>query len=106
MIGTDERTGKLIRGAPYLRQSIRRVIRTPKKSMPMHRWFGADLVGFIGENITEEALLDLTSAVTDALALGLPGLKLETLSEVTEEGLTTFTLSGSYENRPFKAEGI
>ncbi|WP_207912394.1 hypothetical protein [Pseudobacteriovorax antillogorgiicola] len=72
----------------------------------MHRWFGTDLLAFLGEVITEEALLDLTSAVTDSLSKALPGLRLETLSEVTEEGLTTFTLSGNYQNQPFTIEGI
>lgn len=85
MIGIDERTGKLISGEKYLHQSLRRVLKTFKGSMRMHRWFGTNLRPYLAKAMTEQWLLDLTSEAVQSIERSIPGVNVEAV-QVEQDG--------------------
>lgn len=106
MNGTDAITGKFIRGLPYLKQSVRRVLRTPSKSVPMHRSFGTNVYKYTADNITEEAVLDIVSELADALESSIRGLDPEIVVSLNDESNLTYTIAGKFKNNPFNFEGL
>ncbi len=106
MNGMDEKSGKFISGMPYLKQSVRRIIRRPKKSLVMHPKFGTTLPEFVGENITDQELVDLTSDITDSLEEGIPELKPEFKFGKIVEGYIPITVTGSFKESPINLENV
>ncbi len=106
MNGTDEITGKFITGEPYLKQSVRRVLRTQKKSIIMHRSFGTSLYKYSADNITEQMHLDIISELADALETAIPEIRPEISVSISDETELTYAISGTFKNNPFNFEGL
>lgn len=79
MIGMDERLGTLIRDEAWLKQAVRRVLRTPKGSKRMTRWFGTSYLSQLDRAITEASVLELTGDLADSIERSIPGAKLDTV---------------------------
>jgi phage baseplate assembly protein W len=79
MIGMDELTGKLIEGDPWIRQAVRRAIRTQKGSRPMLRWYGVNHLKYLDQPITAGSVLDLTADLSDSIEATIPGARLNAL---------------------------
>jgi phage baseplate assembly protein W len=81
MIGMDEVTGRRIEGDSWLRQAVRRAIRTPKGTRPMLRWYGTNYLKYIAAPITNASLLELTGDLADSIEATIPGSTLQTLTD-------------------------
>ncbi|MDQ3234233.1 MAG: hypothetical protein M3Q07_20695 [Pseudobdellovibrionaceae bacterium] len=81
MMGMDEVTGKLISGEAWLKQAIRRAVRTPKSSRIMTRWYGTNHLKHIAREITNASLLELTSDLSESIERTIPGSKLDTVMD-------------------------
>jgi phage baseplate assembly protein W len=79
MIGMDERTGKLISGEAWIRQAVRRAIKTRKGSRPMLRWYGVNHLKYLARQITAGSVLDLTADLSDSIEATIPGARLQTV---------------------------
>ncbi|WP_141735890.1 hypothetical protein [Oligoflexus tunisiensis] len=79
MMGMDERLGTLIQGETWLRQAVRRAVRTPKGSRPMVRWFGTSYLAQLDRAITEASVLELTGDLADSIERTIPGTTLRTV---------------------------
>ncbi len=81
MMGMDERTGQLLRGPAWIRQGIRRGLRTRKGSRLMARWYGTDYMRQLGRSISAGSILDLTSDLADSIESTIPGARLDSVIE-------------------------
>ncbi|HYX36018.1 MAG TPA: hypothetical protein VE954_23195 [Oligoflexus sp.] len=79
MMGMDERLGTLIQGEAWLRQAVRRAVRTSKGSKRMVRWFGTSYLAQLDRAITEASVLELTGDLADSIERTLPGASLRTV---------------------------
>lgn len=79
MMGMDERLGTLIQGEAWLRQAVRRAVRTPKGSRPMVRWLGTSYLAQLDKAITEASVLELTGDLADSIERSIPGAILKTI---------------------------
>jgi phage baseplate assembly protein W len=79
MMGMDERTGKLISGEAWIRQAVRRAIKTGKGSRPMLRWYGVNHLKYLARQITAGSVLDLTADLSDSIEATIPGARLRTV---------------------------
>lgn len=79
MIGMDERTGKPISCEAWIRQAVRRAIKTRKGSCPMLRWYGVNHLKYFDRQITAGSVLDLTADLSDSIEATIPGAKLRTV---------------------------
>jgi phage baseplate assembly protein W len=79
MIGMDEITGKLISGEAWIRQAVRRAIKTQKGSRPMLRWYGVNHLKYLARQITAGSVLDLTADLSDSIEATIPGARLQTI---------------------------
>ncbi|MDQ3232507.1 MAG: hypothetical protein M3Q07_11850, partial [Pseudobdellovibrionaceae bacterium] len=79
MIGMDEVTGKAIIGESWLRQAVRRAIKTPKGSLPMLRWYGTNHLLYLDRPITQDLVLELTGDLSESIEKTIPGTKLDTI---------------------------
>ncbi len=77
----DERTGQLLRGPAWIRQGIRRGLRTRKGSRLMARWYGTDYMRQFGRSISAGSILDLTSDLADSIESTIPGARLDSVIE-------------------------
>jgi len=87
----DERLGTLIRDEAWLRQAIRRVVRTPKGSKRMVRWFGTSYLSQLDRAITEASVLELTGDLADSIERSIPDATLQTI--VNQKNGEELTLS-------------
>ncbi len=78
-MGMDELTGKLIEGDAWIRQAVRRAIRTQKGSRPMLRWYGVNHLKYLDQPITAGSVLDLTADLSDSIEASIPGARLNAL---------------------------
>lgn len=94
MMGMDERLGTLIQGEAWLRQAIRRAVRTPKGSKRMARWFGTSYLAQLDRAITEASVLELTGDLADSMERSIPGAVLQTVvsQKNGEELFVNFTV--------------
>ena len=66
-ISMDRRTGKLLRGAACLEQSIGRIITTRPEEIAMLLEFGADLMRRIGRNMQPSLVLEVYRTIVRAV---------------------------------------
>ena len=74
-MGADLKTGKLLSGDTYLRQSMRMTLRTPLQSLVMHRDFGSKLMELIDEPRNQKLQLKALSYAAEAVEKWLPHIK-------------------------------
>lgn len=100
MMGMDEITGKLIRGEPWLRQAVRRAVRTIKGSRTMVRWYGTNHLRHLGREMTKASILELTSDLSDSIERTIPGTRLDTVMDQKngEEIFISLTLGTEKKN--------
>lgn len=67
MIGISATTGKAISGIDHVRQSVRDILSTPIGTRVMRREYGSRLFELIDAPLNRNTLLDLYSAVAEAL---------------------------------------
>lgn len=79
MMGMDELTGKLIDGEAWIRQGVRRALRTPKGSRPMVRWYGTNHLKYLDQPISQALVLDLTADLADSIEKTISDARLETI---------------------------
>ncbi len=96
--GRDARTGKVLRGAAHLEQSIRIILMTQIGEMVMLLDFGVDLVRRIGRNIHPELLLKLYSEIILAVHRWEPECRINQIQVVMLErtGSVGLAISGTY----------
>ena len=88
MMGMDEQIGKLIEGEAWLRQAVRRAVRTPKRSKVMVRWFGTSYMKHLASPITESSVLDLTGEIADSIERSIEGVTANSIvDQATGEGM-------------------
>ncbi len=75
----DEVTGRLIEGEAWIRQSVRRAVRTAKGSRPMLRWYGTKHLKYLDQPITQGAVLELTSDLAESIEKTVPNASLDTV---------------------------
>lgn len=97
MQGIDATSGKRLDGIAHLRQSIRDILTTPKGSRVMRREYGSDLFKLIDAPVNRATLMDIRSAVADALKDWEPRFRLESCKIVSAElGRVELDLVGVY----------
>ncbi len=85
MMGMDERTGKLIQGEKWLRQAVRRAVRTSRGTKVMTRWFGSSYLRQLASPITEASVLDLTGEISETIERSIAGVSVETVVDQVVE---------------------
>lgn len=93
MIGMDEITGKVIEGEDYVRQCVRRLLRTLKRSMIMHREVGPDLQPYLALPTTDIWMLSLTGEVIQGIESMLPEVKVASVNATADDGQFQTTVS-------------
>jgi phage baseplate assembly protein W len=79
MMGMDEVTGKAISGEAWLRQAVRRAVKTRKGSRAMVRWYGTNHLLYLDRPITQTAVLELTGDLSESIEKTIPNSKLDTV---------------------------
>ncbi len=79
MTGMDERTGKIIEDADWIRQAVRRAVKIQKGSRPILRWYGVNHLKYLDRAITAGSVLDLTADLADSVEATIPGARLNTI---------------------------
>lgn len=109
MNGTSASTGKRLSGLEHLRQSIRDIITTPIGTRVMRRDYGCRAFQIIDAPMNRSTLLDLYSAVAEALDRWEPRFKLQQVQAVSAEpGKLVLDLKGKYlpDGKEIKIDGI
>ena len=82
MTGTNAQTGKELTGLAHLRQSVRDILTTPIGTRVMRRDYGSRLHELVDAPLSPELQTDIYAAVTDALGLWEPRLRIERVKVV------------------------
>jgi len=97
MIGMDSNSGAALGGIDHLRQSIRNILTTPIGSRVMRRDYGSRLYQLVDAPANRSTLLDIYTAVAEALATWEPRLDLHQLvAEDISPGRIVLSLEGIY----------
>jgi len=97
MIGMDSNSGAALGGIDHLRQSIRNILTTPIGSRVMRRDYGSRLYQLVDAPANRSTLLDIYTAVAEALATWEPRLDLHKLvAEDISPGRIVLSLEGIY----------
>jgi len=97
MIGMDSNSGAALGGIDHLRQSIRNILTTPIGSRVMRRDYGSRLYQLVDAPANRSTLLDIYTAVAEALATWEPRLDLQQLvAEDISPGRIMLSLEGIY----------
>jgi hypothetical protein len=97
MIGMDSNSGAVLGGIDHLRQSIRNILTTPIGSRVMRRDYGSRLYQLVDAPANRSTLLDIYTAVAEALATWEPRLDLHQLvAEDISPGRIMLSLEGIY----------
>ena len=96
MRGMSSANGKPLSGTEHLRQSIRDILITPIGSRVMRRDYGSQLFQLIDKPLNESTLVDIYSAVSEALAKWEPRIKLTRVKaeQVSSGGWVRLYLEG------------
>lgn len=96
--GFDERTGKLLVGAPHLGQSLRKIWQTRLGTRVMRLAFGSDLRSLLAEDLTPEIALLLYNEMVVNVARWEPEYQLTQLQlvKITEGGALGLRHGGDY----------
>ncbi len=105
MMGMHEKTGKLLVGLQHVEQSVRRILRTQKGSIPMMRWFGLDLMNYIDQSMTSGWLLNLTSDIKDSIQRAIPSVRLISVEPETDGDRIKFKVRVVWQDSLVEVEG-
>jgi len=109
MKGMNAKTGSLMKGMDYLRQSILDILSTPIGSRLMRRNYGSRLMSLLDSPTNYNFVPEIQGAVIEALVNHLPSIRLlkVTVNDVNY-GKIDLTLSGYYvpNNRSITLENI
>ncbi len=96
--GFDERTGKLLVGAPHLAQSMRKIWRTRVGTRVMRLAFGSDLRSLLAEDLSPSIALILYNEMVATVAPWEPEFEITQLQLVraTEAGQLAVRHGGNY----------
>ena len=107
--GVDRFNGKRLSGIQHLKQSIVDILTTPIGSRVMRRDYGSRLYQLIDAPINRETIIDIISAVAEALLRWEPRIRLNRviLSNI-DLGSIHLTLQGQYlpNGKPITLDGI
>ena len=109
MKGMDRENGRLIGGTDHLRQSIRDILTTTKGERLICRDYGANLIDYLDQPLTDHLTLEIMSAVANALHAFEPRLTLTKVGLVARDspsGRLTLRLEGTYAEEAFVVEEI
>jgi phage baseplate assembly protein W len=84
-MGMDEVTGRILGGEDYVRQCVRRSLRTLRLSMIMHREIGSDLQPYLALPTTDIWMLSLTGELTQSIETLLPMVKVTRVDAVADD---------------------
>ena len=104
MMGMDVKTGKLIEGEEFLKQSIQLILGTAKGSLTMMRDFGSSLYELIDEPIDGKFSLRLNSKTVEALAKWIPSVSVENTELSIDQGKVMYSLSGQASGTNYHVE--
>lgn len=91
MIGISATTGKAISGIDHVRQSVRDILSTPIGTRVMRREYGSRLFQLIDAPLNRNTLLDLYSAVAEALDRWEPRISVTSV-QITNSSLGSVEL--------------
>lgn len=91
MIGISATTGKAISGIDHVRQSVRDILSTPIGTRVMRREYGSRLFELIDAPLNRNTLLDLYSAVAEALDRWEPRISVTSV-QITNSSLGSVEL--------------
>jgi phage baseplate assembly protein W len=97
MIGTDSTTGKHLTDLDHLRQSIADILNTPVGSRVMRREYGSRLHELQDVPLTSANVVEIYSAVSEALRKWEPRIRLKQVSVASvQDGVMEVDLIGYY----------
>jgi phage baseplate assembly protein W len=107
MHGMHSQTGQRLTGMEHLRQSISDILTTPIGSRVMRRDYGSRLYEFIDAPINRSTLVEIYSAVAEALRCWEPRLQVNRVQvEAYQPGFLQLKLDGVYQNSPLNVDDI
>lgn len=92
MAGIDRESGRLLDGWPHVVQSIMVIFTTSFSERVLRRWFGSNVPGLLGENLTTSTVVQFFSAVIASLEVrevdtGLPREPRFKISKITPKAV-------------------
>ena len=109
MNGMNRLTGESLTGIDHLRQSIIDILTTPIGSRVMRRDYGSRLYELVDAPINRALLVEIYTAVSEALINWEPRLELtRVVVESIEPGAISIALEGNYlpDNKNIILEGL
>ena len=107
MHGMHSQTGRRLTGMDHLRHSIADILTTPIGSRVMRRDYGSRLYEYIDAPINRSTLVEIYSAVAEALRRWEPRLQVNRIQvEAHQPGYLQLKLDGTYQNSPLNLDGI
>ncbi|MDQ3232823.1 MAG: hypothetical protein M3Q07_13480 [Pseudobdellovibrionaceae bacterium] len=106
MTGTDEITGKVIGGERYVRQRVRRILKSPKYSMLMHREVGPDVQPYIAASTTDVWMLSLTAEIVQGIESLLPKVKVVAVNSAPSDGQLNTSVSIQWQQSVFSVNSV
>jgi phage baseplate assembly protein W len=109
MNGMNRFTGESLTGIDHLRQSIIDILTTPIGSRVMRRDYGSRLYELVDAPINRALLVEIYTAVSEALINWEPRLELtRVVVESIEHGAISIALEGNYlpDNKNIILEGL
>lgn len=109
MNGMNRLTGESLTGIDHLRQSIIDILTTPIGSRVMRRDYGSRLYELVDAPINRALLVEIYTAVSEALINWEPRLELtRVVVESIEHGAISIALEGNYlpDNKNIILEGL
>lgn len=109
MNGMDRATGRFIGGMDHLKQSIRDILTMTKGERLICRDYGANLLDYLDQPLTDRLTLEIMSAVANALHAFEPRIiltKVGLVSKNDPNGHLTLRLEGTYADEAFVLEEV
>lgn len=98
MAGMDAQTGRPLAGWDHVLQSLVIIFSTRIGERVMRRWFGSNVPGMLGRNMTPPTYLRFLTALYTAVTLWEPRYRIIRISVLTAErdGATGLLIEGEY----------
>ncbi len=109
MRGMNQNTGRALSGMAHLKQSVRRLLTTPKGSRVMRCTYGSRLFELIDNPLTAETLADIIAETAGVIQAWEPRINVQKVTvQSLAAGRVVLSITGQYkpDGQPINLEGI
>ena len=101
MAGINATTGAPLEGFEHVLQSLEKIFNTPQGARVMREWFGNPGLKLLGENMTDDTILQWFNTLYMLVELFEPRFRIVSFSvnDLDRLGFADFTMNGEY--RPY-----